>query len=183
MQIETKRLIIRDFKEKDAVGLYEYLSVPQVNCFSSEKVNSFNEAIQKVKEKQKEGTYGSCYAVCLRDSDFIIGEVFMMKEDIDTYSVGWNFNLNYGGKGYASEAAEGVFNYLFANNARRIYAYTEDDNVSSRKLCERLGMRKEGLFLEFISFINNADGTPHYENTYQYAILKKEWDKKESYKH
>jgi len=36
-------------------------------------------------------------------------------------------------------------------------------------------MRKEGLFIEFISFMNNQDGTPHYENTYQYAILKKEW--------
>ena len=32
------------------------------------------------------------------------------------------------------------------------------------------------LFKEFISFVKNPDGTPHYENTYQYAILKKEWD-------
>jgi hypothetical protein len=36
-------------------------------------------------------------------------------------------------------------------------------------------MRREGLFLEFISFVKNEDGTPKYENTYQYAILKKEW--------
>jgi len=36
-------------------------------------------------------------------------------------------------------------------------------------------MRREGLFVEFISFINNPDGTPLYENTYQYAVLKKEW--------
>ena len=27
--------------------------------------------------------------------------------------------------------------------------------------------------MEFISFVNNPDGTPHYENTYEYAILKK----------
>jgi RimJ/RimL family protein N-acetyltransferase len=84
--------------------------------------------------------------------------------------------LHYGGKGYATEAAEAFLNYLFENDARRIYAYTEDDNISSQKLCERLGMRREGLFLEFISFINNPDGSPHYENTYQYAILKKEWN-------
>ena len=45
------------------------------------------------------------------------------------------------------------------------------------RLCEKLGMRREGLFLEFISFVNNPDGTPRYENTYQYAILKKEWNK------
>jgi hypothetical protein len=36
-------------------------------------------------------------------------------------------------------------------------------------------MRREGLFMEFVSFINNPDGTPLYENTVQYAILKREW--------
>ena len=40
-----------------------------------------------------------------------------------------------------------------------------------------MGMRQEGLFVEFVSFVNNPDGTPKYENTYQYAILRKEWDK------
>ncbi len=175
MYIKTARIIIRNFEEKDVAGLYEYLSEPPVNCFYSEKVNSYDEAVKKLKEKQTGGIYGNCYAVCLCDSDFIIGEVFAKKEDADTYSVGWNFNLNYGGKGYATEAVEVIFNYLFKKDARRIYAYAEDDNIPSQKLCERLGMRKEGLFLEFISFINNSDGTPHYENTYQYAILKKEW--------
>ena len=87
-------------------------------------------------------------------------------------------NKAYQGKGYAYEAARAFFDYLFKEKgARRIYAYTEDYNTSSRHLCEKLGMRCEGLFLEFISFVSNEDGTPRYENTYQYAILKKEWDK------
>ena len=59
--------------------------------------------------------------------------------------------------------------------ARRIYAYTEDYNIHCQKLCEKLGMRQEGLFIEYIAFVNNSDGTPKYENTYQYAILKKDW--------
>ena len=37
-------------------------------------------------------------------------------------------------------------------------------------------MRREGMFREFVSFVNDADGNPIYENTYQYAILKKEWE-------
>ena len=87
-------------------------------------------------------------------------------------------NTNYQGKGYAYEAAYAFFDYLFSKKgARRIYAYTEDYNIPSQKICEKLNMRKEGFFLEFVSFINNPDGTPKYENTYQYAILKKEWDK------
>jgi hypothetical protein len=36
-------------------------------------------------------------------------------------------------------------------------------------------MRKEACFEEFISFVNNPNGTPKYENTFVYAILKKEW--------
>ena len=86
-------------------------------------------------------------------------------------------NLNYTGKGYAYEAAHIYFDYLFnERGARRIYAYTEDTNLPSQHLCERLGMRREGLFMEFISFVNNPDGTPLYENTMEYAILKREWE-------
>ena len=86
-------------------------------------------------------------------------------------------NKDYHGKGYAYEAAKAFFNYLFhEKGARRIYAYTEDCNLSSQHLCERLGMRREGLFREFVSFVNDVDGNPIYENTIQWAILKKEWD-------
>lgn len=31
--------------------------------------------------------------------------------------------------------------------------------------------------MEFVSFISNPDRTPLYENTMEYAILKKEWDR------
>ena len=36
-------------------------------------------------------------------------------------------------------------------------------------------MRREGTFMEFVSFVNDERGEPIYENTIQYAILKKEW--------
>ena len=85
-------------------------------------------------------------------------------------------NRDYQGKGYALEAARAFFDYLFTQKgARRIYAYTEDYNIASQRLCEKLGMRREGLFVEFVSFVNGLDGRPLYENTVQYAILKKEW--------
>ena len=56
----------------------------------------------------------------------------------------------------------------------------ETTRLFGEKLCERLGMRREGLFKEFISFVNNADGTPRYENTCLYAQLKKEWESNQS---
>ena len=40
------------------------------------------------------------------------------------------------------EATSLFFDYLFNDkHARRIYAYTEEDNIASKKLCEKLGMR------------------------------------------
>ena len=113
----------------------------------------------------------------------MIGEVFAMPESdsaeqLNAFSPCWIINEKYQGKGYMYEAASLFFDYLFEKkDARRIYAYTEVDNIASQKLCEKLGMRQEGLFKEFVSFINDENGNPIYENTYQYAILKKEWKK------
>ena len=38
--IETERIIIRNFKQKDAEGLLEYLSHPRVNCFAGDRLCS-----------------------------------------------------------------------------------------------------------------------------------------------
>ncbi|MGE4291217.1 MAG: GNAT family N-acetyltransferase [Desulfovibrio sp.] len=171
---ETERLLIRNFETKDAEGLFAYLSHPRVNCFLMEQVSTLEEAAADVECRSKEELR---FAVCLKETDVIIGEVFAIKEEPDTYGVGWILNEQYEGKGYASEAARWFLDYLFTSrNARRIYAYVEEDNVRSQKLCKRLHMRREGLFLEFVSFTNNPDGTPKYENTFVYAILKKEWE-------
>ena len=186
MTIETERLILRPFLETDAADVYEYLHEPAVNCFASLKLDTLEDAKAEMKKRVGETEY--CFAITLKDGGKVIGEIDAYPENDphgsggsapDTFSPCWMLNLNYTGKGYAYEAAHAFFDYLFhEKGARRIYAYTEDNNLPSRHLCEKLGMRREGLFLEYISFVNNPDGTPHYENTYQYAILKKEWDER-----
>ena len=171
--IHTSRLTLRAFTADDAADLLTYLSNPIPSCFAGDKITSMDEALAKIAKRQKESDY---IAVCLRESDQVIGEIFYSKDEPDTYSVGWNFNERFHGKGYASESAQAFIDYLFdQDDARRVYAYVEVDNFASQKLCERLGLRQEGHFVEFISFIKNADGTPKYEDTLQYAILKKEW--------
>lgn len=184
MIIETERLILRPFSENDAEDVYEYLAEPLVNCFACMKLNSVDEAKEEMKRRISEA--GFYFAITLKDSGKVIGEIDAYSEAgeahadgnpvRDTFSPCWMLNADFQGKGYAFEAARAFFDYLFnKKGARRIYAYVEDDNLSSQHLCEKLGMRREGLFMEFVSFINNPDGTPHYENTCQYAILKKEW--------
>ena len=184
MIIETERLILRPFVESDAADVYEYLKEPAVNCFASMKLDTLKDAKAEMKRRVGETEY-YC-AITLKDGGKVIGEIDAYpegdgpgedeNEPKDTFSPCWMLNLKYIGKGYAYEAAHAFFDYLFnEKGARRIYAYTEDYNTASQRLCEKLGMRREGLFLDFISFVKNPDGTPHYENTYQYAILKKEW--------
>ena len=181
--IETERLILRPFLESDAEDVFEYLKNPMANCFACMKTNSLEEAKKAVLDRSKDKEY--YFAIVLKENGKVIGEIDAMPETpapdeknsvLDTFSPCWMLNKNYHGKGYAYEAAQAFFDYLFgAKGARRIYAYTEDYNASSQKLCEKLGMRREGMFMEFVSFINDEDGNPIYENTIQYAILKKEW--------
>ena len=182
--IETERLILRPFRESDAEDVFEYLREPMVNCFACMKLNSLEEARKEVEKREKETEY--LFAIVLKESGKVIGEIDAYPEThapheenaiLDTFSPCWMLNKDYQGKGYAYEAAHAFFEYLFSEKrARRIYAYTEDYNRSSQRLCEKLGMRREGMFMEFVSFVNDAEGNPIYENTIQYAILKKEWN-------
>ena len=182
--IETERLILRPFAQGDAEDVFEYLKDPMVNCFACMKLNSMEEAEAEVKKRAEETEY--YFAIVLKESGKVIGEIDAYPElhapeeegaVKDTFSPCWMLNKEYHGKGYAYEAAYAFFDYLFREKgARRIYAYTEDYNLASQRLCEKLGMRREGLFMEFVTFVNHPDGTPIYENTMQYAILKKEWN-------
>ena len=167
MIIETKRLILRPFIESDASDVFEYLKEPLVNCFSCMKLNKVEEAYELLEKRSKDTEY--TFAIVLKENNKVIGEIdahpeSMSPDDnsvLDTFSPYWMLNKEYHGKGYAYEAAYAFFDYLFKEKgARRIYAYTEDYNISSQKLCEKLGMRQEGLFKEFVSFISDELPNP-----------------------
>lgn len=175
IRIETQRLVIRNFADRDASAYFQLLSHPAVHCFVSEKIDSIEQAEQEIQHK-KTLDDGSELAVTLKDTGEWIGTLFGEWEK-DTFCVCWNFLSAYGKKGYACEAASAYLDFLFFQmGARRIYAYVEEDNLPSQHLCQKLGMRLEGIFKEFVSFVNQPDGSPLYENTMQYAILKKEWE-------
>ena len=182
--IETGRLVLRPFVLEDAADILEYLKAPTVNCFACMKLQSLQQAQEAIAERMKEPQY--YFAIVLKDSGKVIGEIFAHPETsqpdgaenlaMDTFSPCWMLNDAYQGRGYAYEAAKAYFDYLFTQKgARRIYAYTEDYNLSSQKLCRKLGMRQEGFFKEFVPFVTGPDGLPLYENTLQFAILKSEW--------
>ena len=146
-----------------------------INCFADMKLDSLEAAKAELVNRIGDAFY---LPIVLKESGKVIGEIFghperTVPEDktMDTSSPCWMLNQDYQGKGYAYEAAHADFGYLFREKGiRRIYAYTENRKVSSQRLCGKLGMRREGLFIEFVSFVSNPDGTPRYENTMQYRM-------------
>ncbi len=182
--IQTDRLTIRNFRAGDGEALFAYLQKPSASCFFSLKLADLKAAETEVLKRSGEDEY---IAVCLKETGQLIGDLFVHSDPAwpddqenpqqpDTVSVGWNFNSLFSGRGYAFEAAHALCADLFTRQRiRRIYAYVEDHNTSSRRLCEKLGMRQEGLFLEYVTFQNDSTGNPVYENTMQYAILLREW--------
>ena len=174
--IESERLILRPFQEGDAADLLAYLHAPTATCFLSLKLSDIAEAEAEVRKRASD--VGSL-AICLKQGGQLIGDLFSGSSDNDeegTASVGWNLNPQFGGRGFAFEAAKALFDHMFREQGfRRLYAYVEDHNTPSQRLCEKLGMRREGVFIEYVSFTRDHAGNPIYENTMQYAILRREW--------
>ncbi|MBO7252283.1 MAG: GNAT family N-acetyltransferase, partial [Oscillospiraceae bacterium] len=169
--IETDRLILRPFCAADTADVFEYLKEPIVRCFACMKTTSLEEAQKAVMERAEDAEY--TFAIVLKENGRVIGEIDAHPESSqpdmaenyvkDTFSPCWMLHPDYHGKGYAFEAAKAFFDYLFyQKGARRIYAYTEDYNLPSQNLCRKLGMRQEGTFVEFVSFVNDAEGNPIY---------------------
>ena len=188
-EIETKRLLLRPFCEDDAADVLEYLSGPLPHCFVELKLNTLDEARAEVVKRSSDTEY--CFAIVLKETGRVIGEIDAEPSDYkppmlrsretppsppDTFTPSLILNAAHRGGGYAYEATYALFDYLFTRkDVRRIYSYVDDYNACSQHLCEKLGMRREGFFSSFVSFVNDADGTPVYENTLQYAILQQEW--------
>ena len=188
--IETERLLLRPFRESDAADVLEYLSGPLPHCFVNLKLNSLEESRAEVVKRSADTEY--YFAIVLKESGKVIGEidaqpssyeppvlcskVLASKPMPDTFTPSIILNAAYHANGYAYEATYAFYDYLFMQKgARRIYTYVDDCNARSRHLCEIMGLRREGVFREFFSFVDDAEGNPVYEDTDQYAILKREW--------
>jgi len=172
--METDRLIIRKFSTDDWEDLYEYLSDQEVVKY--EPYDTFTQEACKQESTRRSGDE-NFWAVCLKDTDKLIGNIYLAKQDFDTWELGYVFNSNFHGNGYATEAAKALMNTAFRENgARRITAMCNPLNTPSWKVLERLGMRREGHLIKNIYFKKDDDENPIWADTYEYGILMSEWN-------
>ncbi len=165
-------MIIRKFRPQDGADLYDYLSREEVVRFEPYGVFSREQAEREAARRTEDEAF---WAVCLKDNGKLIGNVYLAKQDFDTWELGYVFNPDFWGKSYAYEAAKAVNDDVFCNRgAHRIVAMCNPLNERSWRLLERLGMRREGHLLKNIWFKTDESGRPIWQDTFLYAILAKE---------
>ncbi len=169
MELRTNRLKIRSFRETDLEDTFEIYSNKNICRFllhepwtSSSKDKEFQKKLMADQLTQE----ASVSLACEVDNK-VIGDISIWYTQMkETVEIGYVFNDQYSGKGYASEAIKGVIEYLFnIERVHRIQANLDARNLLSAKLCERVGMRKEAHFIK--DFWSKGEWT----DTFTYGML------------
>lgn len=171
--MNTHRLLIRRFQADDWEDLYEYLSQAEVVTFEPYGVFSKEDCRREAARRAENSAF---WAVCLKDTGKLIGNIYLSKGEFDTWTLGYVLNARYQGNGYATEAAFALVDHTFRKEkARRLIAMCNPLNEASWRLLERLGLRREGRLRQNIFFKRDALGRPIWADTYEYGILASEW--------
>lgn len=165
---ETERLILRRYKKEDLQDLFEYLSDKDVVEYEPYKTMTFDEAKENL--EWRIGTE-EMIAVELKSSHKMIGNVYLGKRDFEALEIGYVFNRNYWGNGYATESCKALIQKAFSNGVHRIYAECDPLNENSWKLLESLGFRREAHFRKNVYFWKDENGKAIWKDTYIYAKL------------
>ncbi|MDE6718999.1 MAG: GNAT family N-acetyltransferase, partial [Treponemataceae bacterium] len=152
----------------DLQDLFEYLSDAKVVEYEPYKPMTFSEAKENL--EWRIGT-DEMIAAELKDSRKMIGNVYLGKREFDSLEIGFVFNRDFWGKGYAAESCEALIAQAFSNGVHRIYAECDPANEPSWKLLDALGFLREAHFRKNVYFWKDENGNPIWKDTYVYAKL------------
>jgi RimJ/RimL family protein N-acetyltransferase len=175
--IESERLLLRRFKDSDLELFLAYLNDPEVARYQSWESYTA-EAAREVIEKQKTLAPGLpnqwfTFALELKETGALIGHVALKMLEDRQAEIGFTLSRTAHGKGLAFEAATRVLDYGFAElKLHRVIAISDCENEKSVALLARLGMRREGHFIQNIWFKGR------WGSEYLYAVLREEWLRK-----
>lgn len=156
MQLETERLMLREWREGDADCYMTLAKDVGYNCFSRPGhflVKNAEEAQTKIQERldlfhqHKLGKF----PVFLKTTGEFIGTCGMEPYKLDgqvEVELGYRLCLKHWGKGYAKEAAAAVLQYGFGDlGFAKIIAFALPQNRPSLKILEALGFRFQREFM------------------------------------
>ena len=178
--MHTERLTLRPLQPGDVDDVHAYQSRADVCQYLLFEPRSREEVLERLER----------YAVATRlatDGDFlqlalvldhdgqsrVIGDSYFTVQSVVnmTGEIGWTMNPDFGGRGYAFEAASAVLDRIAfgALALHRVRADLDPRNDASIRLCTRLGMREEAHFVEDLWFKGE------WADTGIYAVLDREW--------
>ncbi|NEQ75838.1 MAG: GNAT family N-acetyltransferase [Okeania sp. SIO2C9] len=147
--LETQRLILRDFHQKDLYQLAPILANSKVMKFSHTGILSILQTKEKIHSfinSYKENGFGK-WAIILKETNKLIGYCGIAIEEINKVherEIGYRLAPEFWGKGLATEAASTTIQYAFKQlKFLYILGIVERENIASVKVLEKLGMRYE----------------------------------------
>ncbi len=174
--LKSERLSIRPLTSDDFDRHFEIYSNPDVVRFLYEEPFDREGARHHLQRRcsvdlPTEGAWVNL-GVELLDGGVLIGEVGLaLVSAVHRHcEIGYVFDPAYAGMGYASEASTLMVELAFsALGAHRVSGRLDARNVASARVLERLGMRREGHFVE------NEFVKGEWTDEAVYAILETEW--------
>ncbi len=174
VRLETERLILRRPEIEDLADLLRLLSDPSFAAAVPEIPGTEGEIREylEIERSANEPEPDKCFNLFLerRRDNGVLGLATLVLRKDGQGEIGYALHGDHRGFGYASEAARAFIDYAFTElGLHRIYAETTADNTASRKVMERLGMKREARFREMV----REDG--RWRDKVVYAVLEHEW--------
>lgn len=167
-EVITDRLILRVFRETDYDDLYEFLSQLREDEFEGYPGITYENGREHLANRLGNPEF---WAMELRDTGKVIGNIYMGNRDFESKEVGYIVNRDYQRQGYATEALGAVITHAFAQKIHRIFAECDPHNERSWRLLEKVGLIREAHFRKNIYFHSDKEGNPVWKDTYVYACL------------
>lgn len=181
--IDTERLRLRPYSLEDLDDLADMRRRPDVMRYLYQDVQTRDEVVEVLHQRatiqtalRQEGD-ALVLAVELTETSRVIGDVSMrwVSEEHRQGDIGFIFNPDYHGKGYAHEAARELLRLGFEEAGfHRIEGRCDARNDASARLMERLGMRREAHLVE------NEWFKGEWGSELVYAILDREWRERDA---
>lgn len=138
--IETERLILRPFQEKDAEAMYKNWTYDKrvakyCRWTPHQSISETYDYLSMCLAKEY------CWAITVKDKDEPVGCVDVVKaNDKGTPEIGYVLSFDYWNQGIMSEAVSAVISELFSCGIDEICAWHAVDNPASGKVMEKAGM-------------------------------------------
>lgn len=174
--ISTDRLLLRSIRPDDATALFKYRSDAVINKYQGWIPKTIDDVYDFIEDRISPtidliNTWYQ-FGIILRENFEFIGDIgiHFLDEQKKQVEIGCTLDINYQGKGFATEALIRIINYVFFNLGKQIVtAYIDPENIKSIALVERIGFRKDPYFKESNPIIREWPGD------IVYSINKEEW--------